>query len=261
MNTLHILKKDLVEVGRRIYARNYVASNDGNISARIDEERAVITPTGVSKGFMTVEDMVVVTMEGKVLSGNRKPSSEMFMHLQIFKERPDVQSVCHAHPPYATGFAVAGIPLDKCVLPEVVVALGGIPLVEYGTPGTEEFYKPVLRLLGKYDAFLLANHGALTVGKDIYNAYYKMETLEHFAHIAFVAQQLGHMNTLNKEQVQKLTDLRERFGIRTSVGCVTCEESDSCGVPSSGTDMTALDKESLIRDVTDAIMKRIGSAG
>ncbi len=260
MHTLPLLKKDLVEVGRRIYARNYVASNDGNISARIDQERVVITPTGVSKGFMTVDDMIVVNLEGKVLGGVKKPSSEMSMHLQIYKQRPDVQSVCHAHPPYATGFAVAGIPLDKCVLPEVVLALGGIPLVEYGTPGTAEFYEPILKLVGKYDAFLLANHGALTVGKDIFNAYYKMETLEHFAHIAFVAQQLGYVNTLNKEQVQKLTDLREKFGIRTSVGCVTVGENESCANPHSSSAMLTFDKETLIKEVTDAIMKKLGAA-
>jgi L-fuculose-phosphate aldolase len=172
------------------------------------------------------------------------------MHLQIYKDRPDVQSVCHAHPPYATGFAVAGIALDKCILPEVVIVLGGIPLVEYGTPGTEEFYKPVLKFLPNHDAFLLANHGALTIGKDVFNAYYKMETLEHFAHIAFVAQQLGHMNTLNKEQVQKLTDLRTKFGIRTDVGCVTCEDDKSC-------DVNAFDSEPLIREITDAVVKRL----
>ena len=258
MNNIYSLKNDIIEVGRRIYARTFVASNDGNISARIDERRVLITPTGVSKGFMKPEDLVVLDMDGNVLSGTKKPSSEMFMHLQVFKERPDVNSVCHAHPPYATGFAVAGISLDKCVLPEVVVALGGIPLVEYGTPGTEEFYRPVLKLVAKYDAFLLANHGALTIGKDVFNAYYKMETLEHFAHIAFVAQQLGHMNTLNKEQVQKLTDLRGKFGIRTDVSCVTCDDESSCSTTTPGADPTGIDKEALVKDVVDAVMRRLG---
>ena len=190
MNNLISIKRDLVEVGRRVYARGYVASNAGTISARLDDQRVVITPTGVSKGFMSPEDMCVVDLDGKVVQGTKKPSSEVFMHLAVYKNRPDINSVCHAHPAYATGFAVAGIPLDKCILPEVIIALGGIPVVEYGTPGTEEFFRPVLKVLDKYDAFLLANHGALTIGKDIFNAYHKMETLEHFAHIAFVAQQL-----------------------------------------------------------------------
>ncbi len=216
------LKNDIIAVGKRVYDRGYVASNDGNISARIDKERVLITPTGVSKGFMKVEDLVIVDFNGKILSGTKKPSSEVFMHLQVYKDRPDVNSVCHAHPPHATGFAVAGIPLDKCVLPEVIIALGSVPLIEYGTPGTEEFYKPVLKLLKDYDAFLLANHGALTIGKDVLNAYHKMETIEHFAYIAFVAQQIGYVKTLDPQQYKKLIDIREKMGIRTQIGCLSC---------------------------------------
>lgn len=257
MVTLQSLKRDLVEAGRRVYARGYVASNDGNISARLDGNRVVITPTGVSKGFMTPEDMVVVDLDGKVVQGTKKPSSEVYMHLNIYRKRADVMSVCHAHPPYATGFAVARIPLDQCVLPEVIIVLGGIPLVEYGTPGTEEFYKPVLAIIDKYDAFLLANHGALTVGKDVFNAYYKMETLEHFAHIAFVAQQLGAINTLNPQQVQKLTDLRQKFGIREIAGCVTCEDEGTCPAPAAKEVSGDLDREALIREVTRAVMVRL----
>jgi L-fuculose-phosphate aldolase len=205
---------------------------------------------------MSIEDMVLLDFNGKIVSGTKKPSSEMFMHLEIFKHRPDVNGIVHSHPPYATGFAVAGIPLDKCILPEVIIVLGGIPLVEYGTPGTDEFYKPVLKILQKFDAFLLANHGTLTVGKDLFNAYYKTETLEHFAHIAFVAQQLGHMNVLNKEQVQKLTDLREKFGIRTEVGCATCEDEYSCDTPAPAGDS---EKERLIKEATEKVLRQLGS--
>lgn len=259
------LKKQIVEVGRRMYERGYVASNDGNISAKVDDERVVITPTGVSKGYITTDMMVVVDMEGKVLNGDRKASSEVFMHIQVYKDRPDVRSVCHSHPPYATGYAVAGIPLDKCVLPEVIIALGNIPIVEYGTPGTDEFYKPVVPLLQDYDAFLLANHGALTVGKDVLNAYHKMETLEHFAHITYVAQQVGNLNVLNKDQVKKLTDQREKYGIRTNVGCVTCETDNSCDTPSVSSknenvnfqNLSNFDKDSLINEITDAIIKKL----
>jgi L-fuculose-phosphate aldolase len=257
VSNLLTLKREIVEVGRRVYQRGYVASNDGNISARLDDKRVVITPTGVSKGFMTPEDLIVLDMEGKVVSGTKKPSSEMFMHLSVYKHRPDVMSVCHAHPPYATGFAVAGIPLDKCILPEVIIVLGGIPIVEYGTPGTSEFFKPVLKIIDKYDAFLLANHGALTIGKDVVNAYHKMETLEHFAHIAFVAQQLGHMNVLNTEQVRKLTDLRSKFGIRTNVGCETCEEEESCPSPDDATGSGKRANDDVIAQITDAVMQRL----
>jgi L-fuculose-phosphate aldolase len=274
--TLFSLKRDIVHVGKRVYERGYVASNDGNISARIDDKRVVITPTGVSKGFMDPEDLVVVDYEGKILSGRKKPSSEVYMHLNIYKERPDVNSVCHAHPPHATGFAVAGLSLDQCVLPEVVVALGSIPLVEYGTPGTDEFYTPVLKYLGDHDAFLLANHGALTIGKDVLNAYHKMETLEHFAHIAFVAQQLGHTNVLNRDQVQKLYDLRQNFGISTGGVCKSCENEGTCEVPESSKGYTrtcgseaaqeknarsastnGIDKEALIKQVTQTILAQL----
>lgn len=257
MRNLLTLKREIVEVGKRVYQRGYVASNDGNISARLDDTRIVITPTGVSKGFMTPEDLIVVDMDGKVVSGTKKPSSEMFMHISVYKHRPDINSVCHAHPPYATGFAVAGIPLDKCILPEVIIVLGGIPIVEYGTPGTSEFFKPVLKIIDKYDAFLLANHGALTIGKDVVNAYHKMETLEHFAHIAFVAQQLGHMNVLNPEQVRKLTDLREKFGIRTTVGCATCETDQSCPSPDVPVASGGTGNEDVIAQITDAVMQRL----
>lgn len=252
--SLFTLKKDIVEVGQRMYQRGYVASNDGNISARLDENKFLVTPTGVSKGFMKPEDLIVVNIDGKVLSGMKKPSSEVFMHLQVYKDRPDVNSVCHAHPPYATGFAVAGIPLDKCILPEVIITLGSIPLIEYGTPGTEELYRPVTKLLKDYDAFLLANHGALTIGTDVINAYHKMETVEHFAHIAFVAQQLGYPNTLSKEQVQKLKDQREKFGIRTTVGCVSKEE-DSHSV--GKTEQSKVMNDELIKKLTDEVLKQI----
>lgn len=263
---LYSIKRDLVEAGRRVYSRGYVASNDGNISARVDAKRVVITPTGVSKGYMSPEDMVLVDMDGNVLDGRKKPSSEVFMHLRIYKERPDVNSVCHAHPPYATGFAVAGIPLTKCILPEVIIVLGGVPLAEYGTPGTDEFYQPVLKYLQNYDAFLLANHGALTIGKDIFNAYYKMETLEHYAHIAFVATQLGQLNTLNAEQTQKLFDIRDRMGLSREVVCESCgtEPGASCSIVSSHGETTPgkttapnIDKEALVKQVTETILRQL----
>jgi L-fuculose-phosphate aldolase len=249
------LKNDIIAVGKRVYDRGYVASNDGNISARIDNNKVLITPTGVSKGYMKPEDLTVVDFNGKVLSGTKKPSSEVFMHIQVYKDRPDVNSVCHAHPPYVTGYAVAGIPLDKCILPEVIVALGSVPLVEYGTPGTEEFYKPVLKFLKDYDAFILANHGALTIGKDVLNAYHKMETIEHFAHIAFIAQQLGFVNTLNKDQVQKLMDLREKFGIKTNVGCVSCQDK-ACSTETKP-ETKDLSQSELIKIITEEVMKKL----
>jgi L-fuculose-phosphate aldolase len=256
VQNLYSLKRDLVEAGRRVYERGFVASNDGNISARIDDKRVLITPTGVSKGFMKPEDMVVVDMDGNVLSNKGKPSSEVFMHLRIYKDRPDVNSVCHAHPPHATGYAVAGIPMDKCVLPEVIIVLGEIPLVDYGTPGTDEFYSPVLKYLDKHDAFLLANHGALTIGTDVFNAYYKMETLEHAAKIQFVSQQLGHFNVLNSDQVSKLMDIRKRAGLTTESTCKSCEEDGICEIHDTSSP-AGIDKEALVKQVTETILKQL----
>lgn len=218
MKSILVLKKEMVEVGRRMYVRGYVASHDGNVSVKLDENRILITPTGVSKGFMKHADLVLTDRDGRVLKGDRKPSSEIFMHLKVYQERPDVNSVCHAHPVYATGFAAAGIPLDKHVLPEVVIALGTIPLVEYGTPGTAAFYKPLIPYLKDHDAFLLANHGVLTVGEDLRKAYHAMEIVEHFARIYFVSLQLGRVQELAQEEVEKLIQLRKKFGIRPDSG-------------------------------------------
>jgi L-fuculose-phosphate aldolase len=211
-------KADIIEVGRRMYARSYVASNDGNISIRLDKKRILITASGVSKGFLRPSDLIVVDLHGNVVRGAKKASSETQMHLEIYKARPDVHGICHAHPPHATGFAVAGIALNQNVLPEVVITLGSIPLVPYGTPGTEELYRPLLPIVRDYDAFLLANHGVLTAGKDLFNAYFKMETVEHYAHIVCMAKLLGNVNELAVDQVEKLIAQREKFGVRKNIG-------------------------------------------
>ena len=207
-------KRDIIEAGRRVYQQGYVASNDGNISYRIDDERILTTPTGMSKGFLELSDLVIVDYEGKKISGSRNPSSEIGMHVFLYNERPDVNAVVHAHPPTATGFSVAGIPLTECVLPEVVITLGAIPIAGYGTPGGPEISEPIRKWVKDYDAYLLENHGATTIGTDVMNAYYKMETMEHFAKILFVARQLGGVNLLDEKQVADLIKIRERMGLR-----------------------------------------------
>ncbi|HEX2962429.1 MAG TPA: class II aldolase/adducin family protein [Ignavibacteriales bacterium] len=228
------LIKDILEAGKRTYDRGYVASNDGNISARIDKKSIIITPTGISKGFMKSSDLIIVDMDGKLLKGSRKPSSETFLHLQIYKNRPDVMSVCHSHPPYATGFAVAGISLDKMVLPEVIISLGIVPVVKYGTTGTDELYESIARHINDFDAFLLANHGALTIGSSVINAYHKMETLEHAAKIQFIAHQLGKVNSLTKKQAEKLISLRGKYGIRLDLGLAKKKISAGSNKKSTG---------------------------
>jgi len=208
------LRREIIQIGIRMYDRGYIAANDGNISARINKNRVLITPTRICKGFMKAKDLIVIDLTGKLIMGSMKPSSESDFHVKIYRDRPDVNSVCHAHPPFATGFAVAGVPLDKMVLPEVIIRLGIVPIVEYGTPGHSDLYDQIHKKLRDYDAFLLANHGALTVGNSVMDAYDKMETLEHLANIQFVAHLLGKVNTLTPDQVQKLIPLREKFGAR-----------------------------------------------
>src|SRR5580693_7517734 len=207
------LRDDIVEVGRRMYARRYTASNDGNVSVRLGAGRLLMTPKGVCKGFMTPDMMCITDLDGQKLQGDRDPSSEMLMHLEVYRQRPDVHAVVHAHPPTATGFAVAGIPLDRAVLAEVLTTLGSIPIAEYATPSTGELPEAVRKYIKAHDGMLLANHGALTVGGDLYAAYYKMETIEHFASISLVARLLGRENLLSREEVLRLQHLRGAYGI------------------------------------------------
>ena len=213
MRTEEQVRADIVEVGRRLWERGYVASNDGNISVRIDDKRLITTPKSVSKGFMTADMMVVTDLEGRKLAGEREPSSELKMHLQVYRDRPDARAVVHAHPPTATGFAVAGIPLDRAVLAEVVTTLGSIPIAEYATPSTDELPQACSKYLKAHDGLLLANHGALAIGPDLFTAYHRMETIEHFAKISLVTRMLGRENLLSREEVDRLQGLRGMYGI------------------------------------------------
>jgi L-fuculose-phosphate aldolase len=218
-------RSDIVEVGRRLYARGYVASNDGNISVRIEDDRILTTPKSVSKGFMTAGMMVVVDLQGRKIAGDRDPSSELLMHLEVYRQRPDVRAVVHAHPPLATGFAVAGIPLDRAVLAEVITTLGSVPIAEYGTPSTRELPEAVRRYIRAHDGLLLANHGALTVAHELFAAYYKMETIEHFAKISLVARLLGGERLLTAQEVERLQALRGSYGIASPAPI--CVDGDS----------------------------------
>jgi L-fuculose-phosphate aldolase len=223
------IRAEIVEVGRRLYARGYVASNDGNISVRLGEGRLITTPKSVSKGFMSPDMMVVVDTEGRKIAGDRDPSSELPMHLEIYRNRPDVHAVVHAHPPLATGFAVAGIPLTRAVLAEVVTTLGSIPIAEYGTPSTAELPAAVRKYIKAHDGLLLANHGAVTCCKTLMSAYYKMETIEHFAKISLVARLLGREHLLSRGEVERLQALRGMYGIAAPAAICTDGTEDPVG--------------------------------
>lgn len=206
-------KKLICDIGKRVYEKGFVAANDGNISVRISENEFLITPTGISKGFMTPEMIIKVDGDGNVLEGDNKPTSEMKMHLLIYKERPDIHAVVHVHPPHATAFAIAGIPLDQALMPESVVYLGSIPLAEYGTPSTEEVPNAVQPYVKNHQGVLLENHGALTWGRDLEHAYYLMESLEFTAKINWLAKQMNGDRELSKKHVARLNEIKETMGI------------------------------------------------
>ncbi|MBQ8005924.1 MAG: class II aldolase/adducin family protein [Clostridia bacterium] len=209
------IKEQICEIGRRIYAKGMVASNDGNISVKLSENEFLCTPTGVSKGFMTTEYICKVDKDGNVIEANPgfKPSSEIKMHMRVYRERPDVNAVVHAHPLYATSFAIAGIPLTDPIMPEAVIALGSVPIAEYGTPSTEEIPNAISKYLQSYDAVLLANHGALSFSDSLLNAYHKMESLEFYAQLLYHAKMLGGPKLLTDEQVEGLYEIRRKFGL------------------------------------------------
>ena len=198
------LKELICDIGRRIYTNSFVAANDGNITVKLSEREFLTTPTGISKGFLIPEMIVKVNEKGEVLEGTYKPSSEVKVHLRVYQEREDVGAVVHAHPPYATTFSVAHIPLDTYILPEAICALGAVPIVPYAQPSTQELADRLIPYLQEYDAFILENHGTLTVGTDLIKAYYKTETLEYNAKITYLTKILGRWNELPKEEIQKL---------------------------------------------------------
>jgi L-fuculose-phosphate aldolase len=203
-------RREICTAGRWIHARHFAPGRDGNMSVRLGGSRVLATPTCISKGMMKPADLVVTDMEGRRLSGSRAPSSELGMHLLIYRVRPDVGAICHAHPPMATGFAAAGLPLDKPILSEAVGSLGCVPLAPYGTPGTTELWDAIEPLVRNYDAILLANHGVVTYGSDLLTAFFRMETVEHVALVSLVTELLGKQTVLSAGDIDKLLAARAR---------------------------------------------------
>jgi L-fuculose-phosphate aldolase len=226
----HELGQEMVRVGRLLWERGYVAATDGNLSVRIGSERLLVTPSGVSKGFLSADELVTIDLDGEPLPSHRgrgqQASSEILMHLEAYRQRPDVNAVLHAHPPMAVAFSIAGVSLARCVIPEVVVALGAIPTTGYATPGTKEVPESIRQAVRDYDAVILAHHGSLTVGRTLWEAYLRLEKVEHTARITLAAQQLGGVNTLAPEAVQKLADKRRQVlqdqGRDLCAGCSIC---------------------------------------
>ena len=243
-------RRDICTVGAWIHQRGYVAATDGNISLRLDPKRVLTSPTGISKGMMTVDDLVITDLQGKKLAGRRNPSSELAMHLLIYRRRPDIHAVVHAHPPVATGYAAAGIPLNKALVSEVVLGLGCIPVAPYGTPGTPELTEALEPLVSHYDSILMANHGVVTYGQDLLTAFFRMETTEHFARVSLVTELIGKQVLLSGADVEKLLAARARYGIQTAaqVGAecpVTAEAVEGDRITLTRQELEALIEEAV----------------
>jgi L-fuculose-phosphate aldolase len=278
------LKEQICEIGRRVYAKGFAAANDGNITVRLNEREFLCTPTMVSKGFLKPEDICKVDLEGKQLAGTRKRSSEVLLHLAIYKQRPDVGACVHCHPPHATAFAVAHEPIPKCILPEVEVFLGEVPLAVYETPGGQKFADTVVPFAKDCNTIILANHGTLTFGPDLEKAYWNTEIIDAYCRILILAKQLGRVNYFDEQKTRELLELKKRLGYddvrfhdasNPICGDSSFDESytdfvpqphafrrGSCSAAPSRDGLAAVgtDMEELVRTITDQVMAALNGA-
>ncbi len=262
-------RREIVRIGSLMYDRRYVVSSDGNISVRFDDNHILATPTMTCKGRMTEDELAITDLRGKALS-DRRPSSELAMHLLIYEERPDVRAVCHAHPPHGTAFAVAGFAIDQPILSEVILTLGCVPLASYGTPSTEELTEAMRPLVKHHNALLMANHGAVAYGQDLWQAFDRLETLEHTARIAILSRILGGSQNLPPDAIEKLINVREAAGYlgeearcqacgylhETQLRCPSGERASTSSLSSlrfNGSGKIALTREELVELLTQAI--------
>lgn len=228
--TEYELREEMVRIGRLMWERGYVASTDGNLSVRLSSDRLMATPSGLSKGFLSADSLVVIGLDGEPVPSYRgrgeRPSSEILMHLEVYRQRPDVGGVVHAHPPLATAFSIAGVSLARCIIPEVIVSLGSIPTAEYATPGTLEVPESIRQAVKTHDALILAHHGSLTVGRTLWEAYLRLERVEQTAQITLAAHELGRVQSLSPQAVEKLAAMRrellQRQGRDVCQGCTLC---------------------------------------
>ena len=228
MANLHQLKLEICDIGRRIYNKGFAAGNDGNISYRLGENQVLCTPTMISKGFLKPDDLCIVDMEGKQLSGSKKRTSEILLHLAIMKKRPELKSVVHCHPPYATAFAVAREPIPQCVLPEVEVFLGDVPITKYETPGGQAFADTILPYVEKSNVIILANHGTVSFGESVEKAYWWTEILDAYCRILMLAKDLGRVSYFSEEKERELLDLKTKWGYKDARLAPGMENCDIC---------------------------------
>jgi L-fuculose-phosphate aldolase len=211
---LHKIKQEICEIGDRLYKKGFAAANDGNISFRVSENEVVCTPTMCCKGFLKPDDLCIVDMEGKQLAGHRKRTSEIMLHLEIMKARPEVKSVVHCHPPHATAFGIAREPIPQCVLPEVEIFLGDVPITKYEIPGGKEFAETILPFVHKSNIVVLANHGTVSYGETVERAYWWTEILDAYCRMLMLARGLGRINYFSEPEAQALLDLKGKWGYK-----------------------------------------------
>jgi len=281
MINVHKAKQEICEIGRRIYNKGFAAANDGNISVRVSENEVLCTPTMHSKGFLKPDDICTVNMAGKQIGGRKKRSSEALLHLEIFRNRPDVKSVVHCHPPHATAFAVAREPIPQCILPEVEVFLGDVPITKYETPGGQQFAETIIPFVKKTNVIILANHGTVSFGETVERAYWWTEILDAYCRILILSKSIGGVNYLSHEHSRELLDLKQQWGFSDPRNTEEYKDCDICandifreswktsGVeqrafpshPESRTtrpsDEDASSQERLIREITDRVMAAI----
>ncbi|MCA9191436.1 MAG: class II aldolase/adducin family protein [Planctomycetales bacterium] len=289
MINAHKIKLDICDIGQRIYNKGFAAANDGNITVRIGDNEVLCTPTMHSKGFLKPDDICTIDMTGKQIAGRRKRSSEALLHLEIYKQRPEIKSVVHCHPPHATAFAVAREPIPQCVLPEVEVFLGDVPITKYETPGGQAFADTIIPFVSKCNVIILANHGTVSFGEDVEKAYWWTEILDAYCRILMLSRQLGKVNYLDEQKSRELLELKDKWGFSDPrltdeyKNCDICandifrETWSSSGVerrafeappvmqpaaaPATSGDSpgNGIDEERLIKLITDQVMARLQS--
>lgn len=288
MVNAHKIKQDICEIGRRLYEKGFAAANDGNITVRISDNEVLCTPTMHSKGFLKPDDISTIDMTGKQISGRKKRSSEALLHLEIYKQRPEIKSVVHCHPPHATAFAVAREPIPQCVLPEVEVFLGDVPITKYETPGGQAFADTIIPFVEKSNVIILANHGTVSFGEDVEKAYWWTEILDAYCRILMLSRQLGRVNYLDQNQSQELLDLKDKWGFTDPRLTEEFKNCDICandvfrdswaqsGVERKAFDAppamspasaaapapaaSSSDEERLVQMITEQVMKQLGQS-
>ena len=242
------IKREICDIGKRIYDHGFVAANDGNISVKVGPNEYYCTPTGVSKGYMTPDMIIKIDGQGNKIEGRLNPSSEIKMHMRVYQERPDVNAVVHAHPPVATAFTVAGVELDQYILPEAILTIGNVPTCDYGMPSTMEIPDSLMPYIQKHDAFLLKNHGALTIGFSLQKAQFVMEEVEFNAKICKYAMELGAVHEIPNDQLKKLMELRKKMNIPGRHPGIDYGETEcNCGA-----------NEELVAEITRRVIAALG---